>query len=88
MAKKSSASKKKTEPVAKAAKAKSTPVRNTPVPKATKVTKTIKSAAASVTAAPTFDQIAKRAYEIYASGVAGSESDHWFRAERELRSGV
>ena len=30
--------------------------------------------------------IAKRAYEIYASGNGGSETDKWLRAERELRS--
>jgi hypothetical protein len=30
------------------------------------------------------DDIAKRAYEIYLSGQAGSADDHWFRAEREL----
>ena len=36
----------------------------------------------------TEDQIARRAYEIYASGNGGSETDNWFRAERELRGGV
>jgi hypothetical protein len=59
-------------------KAVSTPVRNTPIPKV----------AAIATPAPkqiTRDQIAKKAYEIFASGTGGSESDNWFRAERELR---
>lgn len=84
MAKKSAA-KKKTAPAAKAKS--STPVRKTPVPKTVKAVK--KTTIATVAAiAPTFDQIAKRAYELYASGSPGSEADHWFRAERELRTGV
>jgi len=56
----------------------STPVRNTPVPKvSTKKTLDISS-----------DMIAKRAFEIHASGKGGSELDNWFAAERELRSGI
>ena len=31
------------------------------------------------------DDIARRAFEIYASGNGGSETDNWLRAERELR---
>jgi Protein of unknown function (DUF2934) len=31
------------------------------------------------------EMIAKRAYEIYASGKGGSQMDNWLRAERELR---
>ena len=57
----------------------STPVRNTPIPKV---------AAAVAAPAPkqiTREQIAVRAFEIFASGTGGSESDNWFRAERELR---
>jgi hypothetical protein len=70
----------KAEP--KGAKAKiSTPVRNTALPKASPLITKPK-------AAPTYDQIAKRAFELYASGVPGSESDHWFAAEHELRDGV
>jgi hypothetical protein len=60
-------------------KAISTPVRNTPIPKV---------AAPAAMSAPkqiTRDQIAVRAFEIFASGTGGSESDNWFRAERELR---
>jgi hypothetical protein len=61
--------------------ASSTPVRNSPVPKAV--------AAASPAPAPkkevTYEQIAKRAYEIFASGTGGSQDDNWHRAERELR---
>jgi len=34
---------------------------------------------------PSWDQIAKRAYEIWQSGKGGSEQDNWLRAERELR---
>jgi hypothetical protein len=81
---------KKTPEVAKApaaaaptaAKPVSTPVRNTPIPKV---------AAAAAPAAKkvvTHDQIAKRAYEIWASGKGGSEADNWHRAEQELRSGL
>ena len=54
-----------------------TEVRNTPIPKIAK-----KAAAPRVI---TQDDIAKRAYEIYASGTGGSEADNWYRAERELR---
>lgn len=38
-----------------------------------------------VAAAPTHEQIAKRAYEIHRSGSGGSQIDNWLRAERELR---
>ena len=54
-----------------------TEVRNTPIPKIAK-----KAAAPRVV---THDAIAKRAYEIHASGTGGSETDNWYRAERELR---
>jgi len=56
----------------------STPVRNTPIPK-------VAAVAAPAPKQVTREQIAKRAYEIFASGTGGSESDNWFRAERELR---
>ena len=58
----------------------STPVRNSAIPKAAAVAKK----PIEITQA----QIAKRAYEIYASGTGGSESDNWHRAERELRAGL
>ena len=58
------------KPVAK------TDVRNSAIPKIAK------AAAPKVV---TYDQIAKRAYEIYRSGAGGSETDNWHRAERELR---
>jgi hypothetical protein len=52
-----------------------TPIRNSAIPKvATPAKKEV-----------TQDQIAKRAYEIYASGKGGSELENWCRAERELR---
>jgi len=54
-----------------------TEVRNTPIPKIAKK--------AAVPRVITRDDIAKRAYEIYASGTGGSETDNWYRAERELR---
>jgi hypothetical protein len=56
----------------------STPVRNTPVPKV----------AAKKALEISSDMIAKRAFEIHASGNGGSELDNWFAAERELRSGI
>jgi hypothetical protein len=34
----------------------------------------------------THEQIAKRAYEIYASGKGGSQVENWLRAERELKN--
>jgi hypothetical protein len=72
--------KKPTTPIKKAVakpvdKVVSTPVRNTPIPKV----------AAPVAKQITQEQIAKRAFEIFASGKGGSETDNWFRAERELR---
>jgi hypothetical protein len=75
MAKKVTPSKSKTAPVKSAV---STPVRNTPVPKA----------AAKKTVEITFDMIARKAFEIHASGKGGSEQDNWFAAERELRGNL
>ena len=83
MAKKSTGSSKSTSAskttAAKSASpvvASTTAVRNTAVPP--------KSASKKI-AAPTFEQIAMRAYEISKSGQGGSQDDNWFRAERELR---
>jgi len=59
-----------------------TEVRNTAIPRLTPAKKP------ATPLAITQDQIAKRAYEIYASGSGGSDSDNWFRAERELRAGI
>jgi hypothetical protein len=59
----------------------STPVRNSAIPKAVK-------ASPAGNGAPSQEQIAKRAFELYASGVAGSQTDHWFQAERELRQSI
>ena len=74
----------------KSTKVSTTTVRNTAVPKAPKAKAAV--AAAASTAAdsvmPTFDQISKRAYEIYAAGTPGTEADHWFQAERELTNGI
>jgi hypothetical protein len=70
--------KKTTSPAKKAPSTKSA-VRNTAVPR-----KTASPAAASKRQ-PTHDEIARRAYEIYASGTGGSEHENWHRAERELR---
>lgn len=55
----------------------STPVRNTAVPKPV--------AKPAVKKEITHADIAKRAFEIHCSGTGGSETDNWYRAERELR---
>ena len=73
------------KPEVKSAPAKSaapvaTSVRNSPVPKSP-----AKAAAPAPKKEIGYADIAKRAYEIYASGQGGSESDNWYRAERELR---
>ncbi len=75
------AAKKAVETKSKRSAVVSTPVRNTAIPKAV---------AAKKTARPeiTNEMIAKRAFEIFASGKGGSEQDNWFAAERELRSGI
>ncbi len=54
-----------------------TEVRNTAIPKL--------SLKKKVAAEITHDQIARRAFEIHASGNGGNHTDNWFRAERELR---
>jgi hypothetical protein len=80
MAKKPTPSSRKTESApakASPSKAVSTPVRNSAIPKS--------SAASAPKAEITRDEIALRAYHIHLSGTGGSESDNWFRAERELR---
>ena len=58
----------------------STPVRNSAVPP-----RTISSSPGTKKSAPTYDQIARRAYEIWQSGKGGSQDENWYRAERELR---
>ena len=78
-----SSNKKKSAPPAKAVASKavsSTPVRNSPVPKV--------AAKPAAKREITHADIAKRAFEIWASGKGGSESDNWHRAERELRGGL
>jgi hypothetical protein len=59
----------------------STPVRNSAVPP-----RTVVSASPAKKTPPTYDQIARRAYEIWQSGKGGSQDDNWLRAERELRA--
>jgi hypothetical protein len=67
----------------------STAVRNSPVPKAAKpVAAPAPAAAAPAKREVTQADIAKRAYEIWASGQGGSEMENWLRAERELRGGL
>jgi len=77
-AKKSQASK----PSAVSKVVSSTPVRNSAVPP-----KSI-AAVSKQMAAPSYDDIALRAYFISQSGTGSSEDENWFRAERELRAGV
>jgi DUF2934 family protein len=56
---------------------KTTAPRNTPIPKPT----------GGIGKRPiSHEQIAKRAYEIYASGKGGSAVDNWLRAESELKN--
>lgn len=56
-----------------------TPARNTPFPRANAVSAT--PAKTQIT----HEMIAKRAFEIHASGNGGSQDENWHRAERELR---
>jgi hypothetical protein len=58
-----------------------TAVRNTGAPRAASITRIVEPKEIS------WETIAKRAFEIHASGFGGSQDDNWFRAERELRSG-
>ena len=55
-----------------------TEVRNTAIPK-------LKPTKRTAEVVVTRDDVARRAFEIYASGNGGSETDNWYRAERELR---
>jgi hypothetical protein len=71
MAKKATTTRTSTKSVA-------TPVRNSSIPKAQPSKPSPK--------AITHEMIARRAYEISQSPQCGSESDNWFRAERELKS--
>jgi len=56
---------------------KQTPARSTPIPKV--------NPAPAAKKVITHEMIAKRAFEIHCSGTGGSETDNWYRAERELR---
>ncbi|HSZ55330.1 MAG TPA: DUF2934 domain-containing protein [Tepidisphaeraceae bacterium] len=59
----------------------STPVRNTSLPPR----QSTMASSPQKKSPPTYEQIAKRAYEIWKSGKGGSQDDNWFRAERELK---
>jgi hypothetical protein len=54
--------------------------RNTPFPRGT--TQSNSAPKSEIT----HEMIAKRAFEIHASGKGGSQDENWLRAERELRS--
>ncbi len=56
-----------------------TEVRNSAIPPK------LSSVAKKLARVITHDTIARRAFEIYASGDGGSETENWYRAERELR---
>ena len=43
-----------------------------------------KAAETDLAKTPEFDEIAKRAYELYESGADGGEVAHWLTAEQEL----
>ena len=62
-----------------------TEVRNSPVPKAAAPAAPKPAAAAAAAKVITHVLIARRAYEIWASGKGGSDFENWTRAERELR---
>ena len=55
----------------------SSPVRYTAIPKV---------AAPVAKAEVTSEMIARKAFELFATGRGGSELDHWFAAEAELRT--
>ena len=69
--------KKNSKAVKKTVVASTTPVRSTPIPKV--------PASVPARREVTHDMIARRAYEIWASGQGGSDYENWVRAERELR---
>ena len=71
-------------PVAKTPKAVPTP----DVGAATPVRKTVtpRKSAPTTSVALTHDLIAERAYHIAMSGNGGTESENWYRAERELKA--
>ena len=58
-----------------------TPVRNTSLPPR----QSTMPSSPQKKSPPTYEQIAKRAYEIWKSGKGGSQDENWFRAERELK---
>jgi hypothetical protein len=45
---------------------------------------TKKRAAAATVASATYEDIARRAYELFESGAGGDAVEHWLQAEREL----
>lgn len=79
MPKKSTSSTSKSKPAAK--KTSTSPVRKTTVPRASKPAAVAAPAPKSVT----HDDIARRAYELWQSGMGSSDFDRWCQAERELR---
>lgn len=61
----------------------SSPVRNSPAPR--NAAPAARAAAAPARREPSFDEISRRAYDLWQSGRGGSQDDIWFQAERELR---
>ena len=73
------------------------PAKKKPAPKAAVTKKPVAKSVVKNTAVPkaakkapliTTDMIAKRAFEIHMGGTGGSETDNWYRAERELKAGL
>ncbi len=92
MAKKNGSKSKGSKPATPAARsatvAKTTPTTNQSgrAPKAQSIAKAQADSSAPKKVITT-EQIARRAYEIYASGKGGTEIENWHRAERDLREG-
>jgi hypothetical protein len=78
MAKRVSSSKKQSAQTAEVVGV--TPVRKTVAPR-----KSAQKSDGNSSPLPTYERIAERAYYIALSGVGGSETDNWYRAEAELK---
>jgi hypothetical protein len=78
------------KPVSKSSPSKSSPSK-APAPKATPAATFSRNTPVPRPAAKreiTHEMVAKRAFEIHISGKGGSQTDNWFRAERELKAGL
>lgn len=64
----------------------STPVRNSPIPKVASAAPVAAKADVRQPRAFGHEDIAVRAYYIFQNGQGGSQDDHWYQAESELRA--